>query len=254
MNYILYSGMRGQLKNGVSKTPNIIKPYIKSKNIYNCKIGNNLFEDLNNLYKLNSRVKGRRVNIGGDHSMSIATVSHSLNKIHNLKVLWFDACGDINTTYSSLTNNFNNMSLGFLTGLDNNDKFSYIKNKLKFSNILYIGIRELDDFELNILDICNISYITCSEINNNPQISLLRIKQFLGEQPFHLSFDVGCIDPSIISSTDNIVEKGLKLKQTNIILKELMKKNTLVNMDITELNLDIGNGKLSLINTLKLIN
>ncbi len=185
--------------------------------------------------------------------MSIATVAYSLNKVYDLKVLWFDAHADINTTYSSNTNNFHGMPLGFLTGLDYNKNISFIKNYLKFSNLLYIGIRELDDFELNIIDSCNIKYITCKEVNENPEIALLKINQFIGNDSFHLSFDVDCMDPSIISSTGTPVDNGLKLPQTKFIVDKLMEKNTLINMDLTELNLDIGNNKLSLTNTLKLI-
>jgi len=254
MNYILYSGMRGQLKKGVEKAPEIIKPYIKTNKIYTSNQGNSLYKDLYNLYKINNKVRGRRINIGGDHSMSIATVADSLNKIHNLKVLWFDAHADINTSYSSHTNNIHGMPLGFLTGLDNINYFPFIKNTLKFKNILYIGIRDLDDFELEIIDKCNISFITTNEVNDDPYLTSLKIKQFIGDDSFHLSFDVDCMDPSIISSTGTPVENGLLLEPTKIILDKLVSTKTMINMDITELNFKLGDKEKSLKNTLKLFN
>lgn len=254
MNYILYSGMRGQLKKGIQKTPNIIKPYLKSKKIYSSLKGKSLYKDLFNLYKINRRIKGPRINIGGDHSMSIATVADSLNRVHNLKVLWFDAHPDINTTYSSSTNNVHGMPLGFLTGLDNINYFPFIKNTLKFENILYVGIRELDDFELDVIYNCNIPFITTNEVNNDPNMALLKMKQFVGEDSFHLSFDVDCMDPSIISSTGTPVENGLLFEPTKLILKELMYKKTMINMDITELNFNLGNSEKSLKNILNLMN
>jgi arginase len=248
--------MRGQLKKGVEKTPSILKPYIKcnkSNKIYSSVITNNLYTDLHNLYKINRKIKGPRINIGGDHSMSIATVAHSLNKVYNLKVIWIDAHADINTSFSSLTNNYHGMPLSFLTGLDRDDRFSFIKNTLKFKNLLYIGIRNLDDFELKVIDKCNIKYITCDEINKNPYISLLKIRQFLNNQSFHLSFDVDSLDPSIITSTGTIAKNGLLLENTKFILQYLMASKNMINMDITELNIELGNNKKSLNNLLDLI-
>jgi arginase len=246
--------MRGQLKKGVEKTPSIIKPYLKSKNIYSSKITNSMYKDIFNLYELNKKIDGPRINIGGDHSMSIATVGYSLNRVYNLKVIWVDAHADINTSFSSLTNNYHGMPLGFLTGLDKSNRFPFITYTLKFENILYIGIRDLDDFELNVIDKCNIKYITCDEINKDPYLSILRIKQFLNNQSFHLSFDVDSMDPSVISSTGTIVDNGLLLEPTKVILENLMKSPNMINMDITELNLDIGNKNKSLENILNIIN
>ena len=57
MNYILYSSSLGQLKNGVKKTPKIIKNYIFSKKIYNTRCSNNIYRSLKNLYKINKCVK-----------------------------------------------------------------------------------------------------------------------------------------------------------------------------------------------------
>lgn len=253
MKCILYPSSLGQLKNGVKKTPGIMKDYIYSKKIYNTKCNNNIYQDLKNLYHVNKFVKGKRLNIGGDHSMSIATVAYSLNNVCNLKVLWFDAHADINTTQSSNTNNYHGMPLGFLTGLDNDKRFSFIKNRLKFENILYIGLRDVDDFEGDIIDNYNIKYITCSEVNKNPQLALSKIQHFIKDDTFHLSFDVDCMDPSIIPSTGTPVKDGLKLNQTQYLLNNLLKKKSLLNTDLTELNLDLNKHSDSLKNTLKLI-
>ena len=47
------------------------------------------------------------------------------------------------------------------------------------------------------------------------------------------------MDPSLIPSTGTPVENGLQLEETKFILDEI-KTNNIINMDITELNLDIG--------------
>ena len=84
-NVIMFPSRLGQLKYGVEKTPHFLKPLIR-KDIY---IRNsfvkedNLSYNLYNLFLENSYICGRKVNIGGDHSMSIATVAESLRVCHN---------------------------------------------------------------------------------------------------------------------------------------------------------------------------
>ena len=125
-------------------------------------------------------------------------------------------------------------------------------------SVLVIFFKEdktsLDDFELEIIDKCNISFITTNEVNDDPYLTSLKIKQFIGDDSFHLSFDVDCMDPSIISSTGTPVENGLLLEPTKIILDKLVSKKTMINMDITELNFKLGDKEKSLKNTLKLFN
>ena len=60
-----------------------------------------MFTNINLLYDANLRAKGKLVNIGGDHSMSIATIANTLNKHPDAKVIYFDAHADINTYKSS---------------------------------------------------------------------------------------------------------------------------------------------------------
>jgi arginase len=174
--------------------------------------------------------------------MSIATVADSLNRTKDgeLKVLWFDAHPDINTYKSSPSKNFHGMPLSYLTGLDNNDDFSFIINKLPIQNIMYIGIRDINKYEQKIINKHDMWYLTSDEINDDHKYSYDLIKSFIGNDPFHLSFDVDCLDPSIISSTGTPVKNGLELEQTKYIIDKLLDKPNLINMDITELNLDIG--------------
>ena len=80
--------------------------------------------------------------------MAISTVDSSLNKYKDLKVIWIDAHPDINSFKSSKTKNFHGMPLSFLTGMDYNPKFNFIKNILPIKNILYIGIRKINKLYL----------------------------------------------------------------------------------------------------------
>lgn len=260
---LIYFGHKlGQLRNGVQNTPKYFKKFFDSNKSYDVICNNsdsnryvNMIENLQNLYYSNSRFSETKINIGGDHSMALATVAESLNRYDTdeLKVVWFDAHPDINTFEASESKNFHGMPLSYLTGLNNNPDFSFIMNKLSFNNLLYIGIRDIDDFEKKVIEDKNIEYISCDEINNEPDISLDKICNFIGNSPVHLSFDVDSMDPKIIPCTGTTFGNGLNFN-TKKILDELYNSN-IVNIDITEINLELGNQyekDLTITNTLHL--
>ena len=244
--------MLGQLKHGVEHSPFLLKEFMKLNRTTSVHCNSNLVSNLRRLYKTNVKTFGQRINIGGDHSMSLATVSYTLNKYPESKVVWFDAHPDINTSYSSETQNLHGMPLGFLTGLDYYEGFSFIKNRLPFQNLLYVGLRDIDEYEQNILNTCNIEQITSEEVNKNPTKVIRTIQDFIDNDTFHLSFDVDCMDPSIMSSTGTPVENGILLKPMKKVLRNIMNSDNMVNMDITELNLELGDSHNSLNNFLHL--
>ena len=247
MRLINFPHLLGQKRLGVNKNGKYLKKVLKNEFIdvrCNNSIRNGYPNMVNNLWKLyrENIFHEKKINIGGDHSMSIATVADSLNRTEEgeLKVLWFDAHPDINTYQSSPSKNFHGMPLSYLTGLDENDDFSFIINKLPIQNIMYIGIRDINKYEQKIIDKYDIWTITPDEVNDDPEECYQIMKSFVGNDPFHLSFDVDCLDPSIIPCTGTPVKNGLQLEQTKDIIDKLLDRHNLINMDITELNLDIG--------------
>lgn len=251
---LLFPHKLGQLKSGVDKTPHIFKKFVKSNKFIDVKTGNCMFQNLNNLYEKNQKYKGPILNIGGDHSMSIASVASSLKKYPNVKVLWFDAHPDLNTYSSSFTKNYHGMPLGFLSGLDTHEQLKFINNKLPLKNLMYIGIRDIDEYERKVIQENNIKYITIQDLEWDFEECVNDICQFIKNDPIHISFDVDCMDISDVASTGTPVKHGIKLNQASILL-DILRYKQIVNVDITELNLDIGNTQqkfTSLANTLHL--
>ena len=235
-NIVFFSHSLGQLKNGVGHNMKHIKPFVKSP-IYHVSCQKNIFKNLSTLHDVNTALYGNLINIGGDHSMAIATVSSTMKKYNDAKVIWIDAHPDINTFESSETKNYHGMPLAYLTGLQSDKQCDYIKNKLNFKNILYIGIRDIDHFEKSIIQDKGIKVITMDDIQSNMSDTLETIRNFIGTSPIHLSFDVDVLDPSIMPGTGTPVPNGIKLEEAKTILDELYNYR-IVNMDITELNLD----------------
>ena len=231
----------GQTKTGTEKSPEFLNKFINHKKhkVKRIKNTGNMFKNINDLYQANKKSTGKIVNIGGDHSMAIATIADTLNKYPNAKVVYFDAHADINTYKSSNSKHYHGMPLSFVTGLDSDKRFSFIKNKLPIENLLYIGGRCWDIFERDEVYKRNIKFLSPDEINNNFNESLNKIMDFVGNSPVHVSFDVDSIDPKYIPSTGTPVKNGVELDNAIKILDGLNSRN-IVNMDITELNRDLG--------------
>ena len=238
---ILFPHNLGQTKTGTEKAPDTLNKYINKKRhvVKRVKDTNNMFKNINDLYKINKSTTGKIVNIGGDHSMAIATIASTLNKYPDAKVVYFDAHADINTYKSSNSKHYHGMPLSFVTGIDHNKKFPFIKNKLSFENLLYIGSRCWDIFEVNEVHKKNIQILTPDDINKDFNGSINKIMNFVGNSPVHVSFDVDSIDPKYIPSTGTPVKNGVELNNAIKILDNLNNTN-IVNMDITELNKDLG--------------
>lgn len=247
---ITFPSYLGQRLKSSQNTPINFLKYIKynKKGVYHIQTQNKkLIQNLYQLYHLNQKIIVPKINIGGDHSMAISTIASNLQKFPNLKVVWIDAHPDINTFKSSSTKNIHGMPLAYLTGLDDFLNIDFIRNKLNFENLLYIGIRDIDPFEKEIIQKYNINYIKVHDVNNELNYTLHKIKNFIKDDYYHVSFDVDSLDPNVLDSTGTPVENGLGLYQTKHILDLLYQKN-LVGLDIVELNLELGNKNKSLSN------
>ena len=235
-NLVFFRNMLGQ-KKGCSFHG--IENNLKTSSLH---LKNDLKKDLLSLYKYNNNVK-KCINIGGDHSLSIATLSSSIYKYgNNIKVLWFDAHPDINSYEKSETKNIHGMVLNYITQIGNNDeyKFDFIpKIPLHPSNILYIGVRDIDNYEKDIIQKYNIQQITSEDVNNDPIKTINMINNFIGDSKYHLSLDIDGVDPQYMPSTGTPVDNGMHLLPLLHVLKHINHENR-INTDIVELNTCIG--------------
>jgi arginase len=240
-NIILFPHRAGQRRPGVDKTPYFIKSLLHpNSKIIDTPITRDLSINLYNLYQKNVLINGPRVNIGGDHSMSIATVADSIRRYPDLKVVWMDAHADINTYEQSTTKNVHGMPLSILTGIEKELSLNFIKQYLDPKNILYVGIRDVDPFEQDIISRYKMNVITINELHDTTTNNgWVRISDFIGNNPVHFSFDVDVLDPSVMPSTGTIVDNGLGLETCKYIVDNMIRKN-IVSLDLTELNLTIG--------------
>ena len=163
------------------------------------------------------------------------SVDYYLNKYREkLSVLWIDAHADINTQETSTSKNRHGMPVSCLLNLMPhwyelpNNNHTYLKPE----NIIYIGIRDLDPPEVDIINKLNIKY--SRELT--PEI--LDVIKNHPAKKVHISFDIDGLDPKFAPCTGTIADTGLTSKDVTDIIDIVYDK--LISMDLVEFNPLIG--------------
>ncbi|CAF1105724.1 unnamed protein product [Didymodactylos carnosus] len=258
---VQYACKLGQDEKGVENTPdilsNILLPYIKENeytvHLYNSAIIRKLDDcsasgnenaiftanlQLRSMVKKSLDENNKTLIIGGDHTMGLGTVSGFLEKYPQQSfVIWIDAHPDLNTRQSSESGHYHGMSMSFMLGLDADKNFP-VNQKLRFDQLLYIGLRDVDDFEKKVLKENKVKCLYGSI--RDKDINEILSKTVGKGKNVHISWDVDSIDPSAIPSTGTPVERGMDCSEVIDIIRAVSKENRLVSMDVTELNLDLG--------------
>lgn len=241
LNIIFANCCKGQPNKGVG---NVVK---------NLNVANSLFREMNKVsiplqdfnnkkgyYKLRTEVYETHkrgdipFTLGGDHSLAVGTVAGSLDFYKkDLTTIWIDAHADINTYASSHTKNLHGMPLSFLTGMDKSF-MNMDGNELLTENLLYYGLRDVDDFEQRVLDTNNIQYMTSTGLNRGDNFNHLKIPT----DKVHLSVDVDVLDPLYMSSTGTPVSNGISPEKLFNLINWIDSNSDVVAVDLVEYNPD----------------
>ena len=109
--------------------------------------------------------------------------------------------------------------------------------KLEFKKITYVGIRDIDDWEAEVIDQKQIRVLDVAG-------TIDYIKKV--EHPIHISFDVDALDPELICSTGTRVADGLDTSEVRSIIGAALQTEKLVSLDVVEFNTALGDPEKSL--------
>ena len=99
--------------------------------------------------------------IGGDHSVASSSTLASLQKFRDLHVIWVDAHPDMHTYSSTVSGNTHGTPLSVCVGLEKTHWASRLSlRQLGCDRRIYVGIRDIDDFEGKIIRRHNIKHYT----------------------------------------------------------------------------------------------
>ncbi len=239
---------QGQKHFGVSLGPSFLRQVLVDQNFQfdflhlaerqsTDKISNSIYEELSYLTERESR-RGKLMFVaGGDHSLSIGSIQGLLRVNPNLKVLWIDAHGDVNTTSTSVTKSFHGMPLSFLLGIDSFfQKSEWFEETLKPENLIYVGLRDLEKSEKLFLDRFKIQHFSADQFKKDSHFVVKEIQRSLKENQVHISLDSDAFDPSIAPSTGVPVKEGLLYSDVENLVENVLNVAIVSSFEYVELN------------------
>jgi arginase len=175
--------------------------------------------------------------LGGDHSISLGTVSGALHRAEDVGVIWVDAHGDYNTPQTSPSGNIHGMVVSSLCGIGP-AALTIGDHCLRPDHIVMIGVRDLDREERDALRQSGIKVMTMRDIDERGIADVTReaLSLFNGVYAIHVSFDMDSLDPSVAPGVGTPVPGGLSYREAHLLLELLADDGRVRSMDIVEVN------------------
>ncbi|XP_076464090.1 arginase-1-like [Babylonia areolata] len=188
--------------------------------------------------------------LGGDHSIAIGSIFGHCQSLPDMVMVWVDAHADLNTPLSSPTGNIHGMPLSFV--LKEMEQYSptlpgfeWCKPCLSVKDMVYIGLRDVDEAERAFMSQIGIASFSMQEIDKHGIKGImewaLKTVDPCGKRPIHLSFDVDAMDPEYAPSTGTPVAGGLTRREMFFIAEEVAATGRLSCLDVVEVNPVLGN-------------
>jgi arginase len=208
-----------------------------------------------NAYNLVSSALGEGMTplvLGGDHALSVGTVSavadHFRAGGRGVGLIWVDAHTDMNTPETTPSGNIHGMVLSILTGRGPDPLLAIGSSSpaVAVENVSILGAREIDEAERELVRASGVRVFTMTEIDERGIGSCMDealSRANAGTAGFHLSFDLDGIDPLEAPGVGTPVPGGLTYREAHLICEKAFRSRNLVSMEVVELNpvLDHGN-------------
>jgi arginase len=175
--------------------------------------------------------------LGGDHSIAMGTISAALTRAQRVGVLWIDTHGDFNTPITSPSGNVHGMVVASLMGLCP-PPLQFGERRLRSSEIVMIGTRELDLEERLALRQSGIKVMTMRDIDENGMAEVVRASlRILGDvSTLHISFDMDSLDPTVAPGVGTPVSGGLTIREAHLLMEMLADDGRVRSLDLVEVN------------------
>jgi arginase len=196
----------------------------------------------NNVYQMASKYLADgdfAIFLGGDHSISLGTIAAAA-ETGPVGVIWIDAHGDFNTSETSPSGNIHGMPMAALVG--NGDDFlvnvGYPGAKLHPSQIVQIGIRDLDQLERRDLANSGINVFTMRNIDElgTAAIAHQALDRLRHLDNIHISLDMDSLDPDEAPGVGTPVPGGLTYREAHLLMEILGDSKRVRSFDIVEIN------------------
>ena len=189
--------------------------------------------------------------LGGDHSLSIGSISavarHCREQRRKLRVLWFDAHADFNTAALTPSGNVHGMPVACLCGYGPQALTGLAGHTpaLNARDIRQIGIRSVDAGEKRMvheagIEVFDMRYINEMGMRHAMELALALVGP---DTHLHVSLDVDFLDPAIAPGVGTTVRGGPTYREAQLCMEMIADIVHLASLDVVELNpaLDVRN-------------
>lgn len=177
--------------------------------------------------------------LGGDHSISMGSIS-AMTSRRPTGIVWVDAHGDFNIPETSPSGNVHGMPVAALVGqgapaLVN---IGYEGAKVQPSQIVMIGVRDLDAAERVRLAQSNISVFTMTDIDEHgiAEVTRRALDRLNFLDVLHVSLDMDALDPDDAPGVGTPVRGGISYREAHLLMEILSSSGKVRSMDIVEIN------------------
>lgn len=178
--------------------------------------------------------------LGGDHSISIGTVSAMDMYGEAVGVLWVDAHGDFNTPEITPSGNVHGMALAALMGQGAPELTNIGRPgaKLRPSEAVLFGVRDLDPDERVALRKSGVLVLTMRDIDElGLAVAARKALDHFGRLPrLHISLDMDSLDPLVAPGVGTPVPGGLSYREAHLLMEILADCGKVASLDIVEVN------------------
>ncbi|MCB0346527.1 MAG: arginase, partial [Bdellovibrionales bacterium] len=159
-------------------------------------------------------------------------------------VIWIDTHSDIHTPTTSISKNIHGMSIAFLAGLAPGAFASLSGDQAAVSldSLAYIGLRDVDSAEKEVIKKQSISAFTAHNIDRwgMGQVVEEAIKIASKDTAgFVVSFDLDVCDPNIAPATGTPMRGGLTYRESHLALEMLHESGRMLGFELVEYNPDL---------------
>jgi arginase len=177
--------------------------------------------------------------IGGDHSIAVGTIG-GVSHAERIGVLWIDAHGDFNTPESSPSGNLHGMPLAVLMGLGTPALVDLGRAgpKLKATEVMLIGVRDLDRQERHMVKQSGIGVYTMREIDERGMATIANeaLTRLSHVSRLHVSLDMDSLDPSEAPGVGTPVPGGLTYREAHLLMEIIADCACVGSIDVVEIN------------------
>ena len=187
--------------------------------------------------------RGTPVFLGGDHSLSLGSVTGMADAMaaegKPLFVLWLDAHSDFHTPKTTQSGNLHGTPVAYLTGQPGFDGFPTVANPVPGEQVCMMGIRSVDAAERAALGDTGITVHDMRAIDEQgivrPLTAFLDTVAQAGGA-LHVSLDVDFLDPFVAPAVGTTVPGGATVREAHLVMEILHESGLVRSLDLVELN------------------